>query len=131
MPITVIGPENSWYALDGAKLKLVQLDFGDPINTSLPTVWGYVRQDKRWNGWAIPYFDRDQLPAVAAFFYALNPDYQPSIEANGTFCIAIDPDNRDDHGWTRYHPIPYGDKELFPVGAGELTWDEWVPDPNP
>jgi hypothetical protein len=103
--------EARWYRLAKVAIDGIPLD-------------AYIIANESWNGWAMPYFTREQLEAYISWQNATN--CANFDEAEDVVKVILDP---DDSEWT----YKYGGEDIvvdgktlhvYGVGAGDWAWSE-------
>jgi hypothetical protein len=96
------------------QLKAVTFD-GAPEGTAIPA---YLN-DRRWNGWRMPYFPESSIPLVLALF----PDV--SFDAELDACVIAEPPEEPQTVNAETITTADGQRvKVYGVGAGSWTWDE-------
>lgn len=90
-----------------------------------------VSNGDRWNGWAMPYFDRDTVNELIALMPgALRWKDEREYEVVATL-VDVDVDEQEE--WTPHTlTLANGEQlvEMWPIGAGSWCWDGFEPDPK-
>lgn len=77
-----------------------------------------------WNGWAMPYFEKEEAMQVMQGFNECAQSPMQYDEIYDQFYL-FDEDNMEIDIWTRQKFITdHGIKYLYGIGAGAWTWDE-------
>lgn len=75
---------------------------------------------KRWNGWAMPFFEREQAELVMR---CLSPEgqFDPTRDC---FITATSPDEPEEWKGTTIILPDGGEAQVYPIGAGSWIWDD-------
>ncbi len=78
-------------------------------------------EDKKWNGWACPYFTFEQALKVADAHKRVisNAWYD---QKSDTFNFQMDEDDKDDI--ESYEPVEIEGQKFYPVGHSQWVWEE-------
>jgi hypothetical protein len=99
------------------RLTKVTIDGG----TALPA---YIVVGEDWNGWVMPYFTREQLPAYVAWQKAQAEGYRVNVDEAADI-VTTQYDDQDPEDWPGEDIVVEGEKvHAYPIGTGCWIWDE-------
>lgn len=94
------------------------------IDDYYPALPALVRTDYRWNGWAVPYFDRETVSVIAELLERDRlDDDDPYIVFDGEVVRLVQPRN-DDEPSQVVDPVVIDGKLMYSVGGMDWCWHE-------
>jgi hypothetical protein len=85
----------------------------------------YIVANERWNGWVMPYFTREQLPALLGYLKANGHPDARLDEARDAVITASSYEEDPEDVWGSEQIVVDGETlTTYPVGASCWIWDE-------
>ena len=94
--------------------------FTDKTGNITHTFPGYTL-DERWNGWACPYFTKEQAWAIVIAWHEFGAEAGFDTGSDEFVFGLLDDDEGESE---RYSATLVAGKKLFPVGNSSWIWDE-------
>lgn len=100
------------------KLKKGQVEIS---SVGLVASEAFILEGERWNGWALPFFTKEEAIKVLEKVKTLRPfDFWYKVEGNKILIL----DTTQNSVWEEVEQTTHEGKTLYGVGAWSWTWDE-------